>query len=123
AGRVGRGAVGPVLFASEGRAMRARFRVCPILVLLAVLGGPTVGVAGDGDDEAFPRGLVEWTPMAGNPVFQGAGDDAWDRKIRERGYILVEDGTYHLWYTGYNGDRAPTMFLGHSTSPDGLRWT
>jgi hypothetical protein len=73
--------------------------------------------------EPFPRGLVEWTPIAGNPVFQGTGDDAWDQKIRERGYILREDGTYHLWYTGYNTGRSPSMFLGHATSPDGLRWT
>jgi beta-1,2-mannobiose phosphorylase / 1,2-beta-oligomannan phosphorylase len=71
----------------------------------------------------FPRALVAWSPIAGNPVFEGAGDQAWDRKIRERGYILVEEGTYHLWYTGYNDDRSPTRFLGHATSPDGLRWT
>jgi hypothetical protein len=95
--------------------MRIRFRVRPALVLVVLLGGPALA-----DD--FPRELVAWTPIAANPVFQGAGDDAWDRKIRERGYILVEDGTFHLWYTGYNDDRAPTKFLGHATSPDGLRW-
>ena len=72
-------------------------------MLLVMLGGPAIG--GEDDGKGFPRGLVEWTPIAANPVFQGAGDDAWDRKIRERGYILVEDGTYHLWYTGYNDDR------------------
>lgn len=74
-----------------------------------------------GDD--FPRGLVEWVPVKENPVFQGAGGDAWDRQIRERGYILVEGGAYHLWYTGYNEDRSPLRMLGHATSPDGLRWT
>src|SRR4051812_46661225 len=73
--------------------------------------------------DEFPRSLIAWRPIVGNPVFQGAGDGAWDRKIRERGYILVEDGTFHLWYTGYNDDRSPTRFLGHATSPDGLRWT
>jgi hypothetical protein len=66
---------------------------------------------------------VEWTPIANNPVFQGAGDNAWDRKIRERGYILVENGTYHLWYTGYNEDRRKSMSLGHATSRDGLSWS
>ena len=50
--------------------------------------------------------LVAWTPIPENPVFAGTGRDTWDRKIRERGYILVsDDGTYHLWYTGYAGDR------------------
>jgi beta-1,2-mannobiose phosphorylase / 1,2-beta-oligomannan phosphorylase len=70
----------------------------------------------------FPKDLVAWSPFAANPVFQGTGDNAWDRKIRERGYILVENGTYHLWYTGYNDDRSPTKYLGHATSPDGVRW-
>ena len=71
----------------------------------------------------FPKGLVEWTPLADKPVFQGAGGDAWDRKIRERGYILVEGDTFHLWYTGYNDDRSPRRLLGHATSADGLRWS
>jgi beta-1,2-mannobiose phosphorylase / 1,2-beta-oligomannan phosphorylase len=96
--------------------MQTRFQVRPALIVLAVLGGPARA-----DD--FPRELVAWSPIAANPVFQGAGDDAWDRKIRERGYILVEDQTFHLWYTGYNDDRSPTKFLGHATSSDGLRWT
>jgi hypothetical protein len=60
--------------------------------------------------------------VASEPVFRGAGGDAWDRKVRERGYILVEDGTLHLWYTGFNDDRSRLRFLGHATSPDGLRW-
>lgn len=90
-----------------------------LLALVFQVGLRPVAVPGG----EFPRGLVAWTPLAGNPVFQGAGGDAWDRKIRERGFILVEGGTYHLWYTGYNDDRSPTRFLGHATSPDGLRWS
>jgi sucrose-6-phosphate hydrolase SacC (GH32 family) len=68
--------------------------------------------------------LVAWTPVPENPVFTGTGRDTWDRKIRERGYILVgDDGTFHLWYTGYAVDRPPTMSLGHATSRDGIKWT
>jgi beta-1,2-mannobiose phosphorylase / 1,2-beta-oligomannan phosphorylase len=85
-------------------------------LVLAFAIGPVLG------DEP-PWALTKWSPIAANPVFQGAGDNAWDRKIRERGYILIEDGTYHLWYTGYNDDRAPAKFLGHATSTDGIRWT
>ena len=71
-----------------------------------------------------PGRLSAWTPIPENPVFAGTGRDTWDRKIRERGYILVgDDGTYHLWYTGYAGDRPPTMSLGHATSRDGIHWT
>jgi hypothetical protein len=68
--------------------------------------------------------LVDWKPIAGNPVFAGTGTNTWDRKIRERGYILADDdGTLHLWYTGYDRDRPATMSLGHATSRDGTHWT
>jgi hypothetical protein len=74
--------------------------------------------------QAPPWALIDWTPIPGNPVFTGTGRDTWDRKIRERGYILVgDDQTFHLWYTGYAGDRPATMSLGHATSPDGVQWT
>jgi beta-1,2-mannobiose phosphorylase / 1,2-beta-oligomannan phosphorylase len=75
--------------------------------------------------QAFPSWpLVRWTPIPENPVFTGTGRDTWDRKIRERGYILAnDDGNYDLWYTGYAGDRPATMSLGHATSRDGIRWT
>src|ERR1700761_7630747 len=88
-----------------------------VLTALAII----AAAARSGADE-FPRELISWTPAAANPVFQGAGGDAWDRKIRERGYILVDGGTFHLWYTGYNDDRSAEKFLGHATSPDGLNW-
>jgi len=71
----------------------------------------------------FPAELVEFVPYDKNPVFAGTGGDTWDREIRERGTILREGDTWHLWYTGYNMDRARTMSLGYATSPDGLRWT
>ena len=70
-----------------------------------------------------PWTFVEWKPIADNPVFAGTNSDTWDRQIRERGYILVgDDGTFHLWYTGYNGDRTTRMSLGHATSSDGTHW-
>ena len=86
------------------------------LVLLLFVVGPAFG-----DD--FPGDLVVWKPLPGNPVFQGTGlERGWDRKIRERGWILLEDGVYHLWYTGYNDDRSPNRNLGYAISIDGLSW-
>jgi sucrose-6-phosphate hydrolase SacC (GH32 family) len=58
-----------------------------------------------------------------NPVFTAAGPGHWDAKIRERGWVLREGETWHLWYTGYDGTRAGTRLLGYATSPDGLAWT
>ncbi len=72
---------------------------------------------------AFPKELVEWAVAPESPVFKGTGGETWDNKIRERGYILIEDGTYHLWYTGYNPDKVKMMSLGHATSPDGIHFT
>ncbi len=98
--------------------MQARPSAAPyfLLLLLVAAGRPAVA-------DEFPRDLVAWRPSPANPVFRGAGGDAWDRKIRERGWIDVENGTYRLWYTGYNEDRSANKYLGHATSPDGVHWT
>ena len=96
--------------------MRTSIRRPAIVCLLLAPGGSVLA-----DD--FLKELVAWKPLAGNPVFQGTGlERGWDRKIRERGWILVEDGIYHLWYTGYNDDRSPNRNLGYAISVDGLSW-
>ena len=71
----------------------------------------------------FPSALVDFTPYPANPVFSGTDTSTWDRQIRERGYILKEDGVYHLWYTGYGRDINEEKHLGYATSPDGMTWT
>ena len=71
-----------------------------------------------------PWSLVSWKPIAENPVFAGTASETWDRFIRERGFILGgDDGTFHLWYTGYDRKQPVAMALGHATSPDGIHWT
>ncbi|HBE70042.1 MAG TPA: glycosylase [Planctomycetaceae bacterium] len=72
--------------------------------------------------EPFPRELVEFTEYQSNPVFSGTSLNTWDHKIRERGYILRHEGKWHLWYTGYTGERSATKSLGYATSDDGLTW-
>jgi sucrose-6-phosphate hydrolase SacC (GH32 family) len=72
--------------------------------------------------EAFPPEMVRFEPYKGNPVFSGTGTDTWDKKIRERGYILFEDGLYKMWYSGYNREIAKPTFLGYATSTDGINW-
>lgn len=81
-----------------------------------------------GDENLFPPELVDFEPYGGNPLFAGTGGDTWDRKIRERGFILREGGQWRLWYTGYNpnppdSNHRQTMSLGYATSPDGIHWT
>ncbi len=71
----------------------------------------------------WPEELVSWEAGPPRSLFQGAEDkNAWDREIRERGWVLVDDGVFHLFYTGYNEDRSPLRMLGHATSNDGITW-
>ena len=74
------------------------------------------------DSAEFPQELVGFIPYENNPVFTGSGENTWDCNIRERGYILRESDTWHMWYTGYNNNRSDTKFLGYATSSDGLTW-
>src|SRR5947209_8117674 len=110
-----------------------RRRILPLMVWAPVAGlaalagtfsrGSAGQVVGKATADPAPWALVAWAPIPENPVFSGTGRDTWDRKIRERGFILVpDDATYHLWYTGYAADRPPTMSLGHATSHDGIHW-
>lgn len=71
--------------------------------------------------DSFPSVLIHFEPYGHNPLFAGTGANTWDRKIRERGYILFEDSIYRMWYTGYNNED-DEMHLGYATSTDGFNW-
>ena len=75
------------------------------------------------EDGLFPSELVDFEPFQNNPVFTSAGTGHWDEFIRERGWIMKEDGLYHLWYTGYTSPDSSAKHLGYATSPDGISWT
>ncbi|MBC8767456.1 glycosylase [Arenibacter sp. BSSL-BM3] len=74
------------------------------------------------DSVPFPAELVQFQTPTENPVFTGSGPDSWDQKIRERGYILKEGDTYHMWYTGFRTEKE-SLSLGYATSLDGISWT
>ncbi len=81
--------------------------------------GTAPGIA---KDDEFPKELVQLVPSKANPVFKGTGANTWDQKIRERGYIILENGVYKMWYTGYKGDDTVIKHLGYATSKDGIHW-
>lgn len=83
---------------------------------------PTEPVVLLSDSTSYPMEILDFTADKRNPVFKGTGTDTWDEKIRERGYILYEDGLYHLWYTGYREQPDAEMHLGYATSEDGFTW-
>jgi len=70
----------------------------------------------------FPAELVAFQPCKDNPVFQAGKPGDWDENIRERGWILYEDGVYHLWYTGYRSGPDEPRLLGYAYSQDGMHW-
>lgn len=73
----------------------------------------------------FPPELVQFKAADINPLFQGRGKGHWDEHIRERGWILREGETWHMWYTGFEGgggNNGPNLKLGYATSSDGLKW-
>lgn len=74
------------------------------------------------NNKVFPSEVVEFVPYKSNPVFTASAKDAWDKRIRERGYILFEDSIYKMWYTGYNDDDTVVKHLGYATSRDGIHW-
>lgn len=74
------------------------------------------------DSVPFPEVLLSFESFVDNPIFQGTGEDTWDQKIRERGYILKESDGYYMWYTGLKPDGSP-LALGYATSQDGISWT
>jgi hypothetical protein len=65
---------------------------------------------------------VDWVAHGDRPLFEGTGEDTWDREIRERGFILRDEDGWKLWYTGYDSRKNETKSLGLATSPDGIRW-
>lgn len=69
----------------------------------------------------FPRELVAFVQLGDAPVFAGTPGQ-WDAVIRERGWILHENGTFKLWYTGYDGSKTGRRRLGYATSADGIAW-
>ncbi len=74
-------------------------------------------------NEGFPPEITRFVAYKNNPVMTGSGAATWDSLIRERGYILREDGIYHMWYTGYRDGENSEKHLGYATSPDGIVWT
>lgn len=104
--------------------MKINTQLCVLCLLMAFVACNNKTKTGGENkkNEAFPPEIVEFEPYIGNPVFSGTGTDTWDKNIRERGYILLEDGVYKMWYTGYNGELSKQKYLGYATSNDGINW-
>ena len=72
--------------------------------------------------DLLPRSDEQLVGISPVPLLTGR-PGKWDVAIRERGWIVREDGRYRLWYTGYDGTRRGIKRIGHAVSDDGVRWT
>lgn len=93
------------------------------LAVIVVTAGLAASAAWAGEPAgAFPPELVAFGPASPAPLFSGGGPDAWDRDLRERGWIDRDGDRWRLWYTGSNPDRDPIRRVGLAVSRDGLNW-
>lgn len=81
------------------------------------------GIRQAGDvNEMFPPAVAAFTAYSDGPLFSGTDSSTWDKHIRERGFILYDEGIYKMWYTGYNPDSSAVKSLGYAISVDGIKW-
>ncbi len=106
------------MISRNGQSFVSAVAAAVAVLTLMVTSGGTDAVA---DDRTILS--ISFEPFAGDPVFTAKAGQ-WDAKIRERGWILKEESTWKLWYTGYDpGQQPAAMSLGLATSPDGITWT
>jgi len=63
---------------------------------------------------------VTWTKYGSNPVLDVGAAGSWEDEDVSWPTVIKEGGTYHIWYTGYDG---MTARIGHATSSNGTSWT
>ncbi len=90
---------------------------------LLALGLVQVFCVAQATEPDVPTELIDFGPVSRAALFAGGGQQAWDRDLRERGWIMREGGLWHLWYTGSNAATDPVRRVGYASSCDGLNWS
>jgi predicted GH43/DUF377 family glycosyl hydrolase len=62
---------------------------------------------------------VTWTKLGDGPVLPRGSGGAWDETSALNAYVLYEDSTFKLWYTGRG---AQNFQIGYAESMDGITW-
>ena len=74
---------------------------------------------------AFSPDGTHWTKYADNPVI-GHGPGLYDARYTRGPSVILDNGTYKMWYTGETGTNSTKPFLStidYATSSDGVHWT
>ena len=94
-----------------------------VVVLLAsvVLLGTAVSLGAQDSTEDI---MFDFTFYEGNPVLARGEEGAWDAGFTFMGNVLYEEGVFHMFYIGGEGDfNESNLALGYASSEDGLHWT
>ncbi|MDD4107445.1 MAG: prolyl oligopeptidase family serine peptidase [Prolixibacteraceae bacterium] len=94
----------------------------PVLILFALSSCQREDSRVDNMNYEFPPEITDFIPYENNPVFSGTEQGTWDDMIRERGFILFDEGVYKMWYTGYNDSISDIKYLGYAISEEGVTW-
>ena len=63
---------------------------------------------------------ISWTKSLSNPVLYAGNYGLWDDVSVFDPTIVNDSGTYHLWYSGFDGTASR---IGHATSVNGVTWS
>lgn len=77
---------------------------------------------------AYSTDGLYWIRHGDEPVLIPSGNTGdWDGMYSYRASVLEICGTYHMWYSGANGDNSIGTYyahgIGHAVSSDGLSWS
>jgi hypothetical protein len=70
--------------------------------------------------------VVNWTRgNSGNHVLprSAPGSGAWDEAEIFRPMVIIDAGSYVMWYSGANAGEIPNYRIGRAVSPNGITWT
>ena len=62
---------------------------------------------------------INWSKYSKNPVLTPGKPGSWDVQNVNSPEVLFIEGTFHMWYGGFNGTQEQ---IGHATSLNGIDW-
>jgi len=65
---------------------------------------------------------INWTKFDFGPVLQTGTSGSWDALYVSSPSVILIDGIYHMWYTGWPGSSYELFRIGYAISNNGTGW-
>ena len=65
---------------------------------------------------------INWTRHASVPVLNYGTPGSWDSRYVSQPSVILENGIYKMWYTGWSGGGLETFKIGYAISGNGTNW-